>query len=105
VLDSVAFVPYQGHHLVIDNFFQVLDPNIVSTLIFSQDSRVNEAGSYKEVLVDEVEEILQVDIYVRFGVDGGLLTGQQVIELHNSHWNSFKLLCLDHELSELDVFN
>ena len=52
-----------------------------------------------------MQKILQVSIDSSLGINSGLLTSKEVIKLYDSYWNSFVFLSLDHELSQLDIFD
>lgn len=50
-----------------------------------------------------MNEILQIGVDARLGVDGFLLAGQKMKELHDTNRDGLIFLRLDHELPQLDV--
>lgn len=104
-LHGFTSISYWFHSFVVDSFLQVADPEVFSQSTVTYDSRLDKSGGDEEVLVDVVQQVLEVDIYACFGVNCGLFIRQKVIELHYAHRHCLVFLCLDHELTELDILD
>ena len=104
-LDGLAPVLNWFDGLLVDSLLQVADPEVFSQGAVAYDSRLDESGGDEEVLVDVVEQVLEVDVHARFGVDCGLFVRQEVVELHDTHRHGLVFLCLDHELAQLYVLD
>lgn len=91
------------YDLAVNGFLQVLDPHVSRIALFVDYSGVYEFGGHEEVLVDVVEQILQVGVHARLRVNSGLLTSNEVVELHNADCNGLILLGLEHQLAHLNV--
>ena len=104
-LDCLGLVPNGRNNLIVDDLLEGLNPGVVLAAVLVNDPGMNEPASDQEVLVDEVQQVLQVHIHIRLSVDCLLVACQEVVELNYSDRYRLKLLGLDHQLSELDIFN
>lgn len=57
----------------------------------------------EEVLVDIEQEVLQIGVDVGFGVNGGRVGHEQVVELHHSDCDCLELLALQHHLLQMRI--
>ena len=53
--------------------------------------------------MDVMNEVLQIGVDAGLGVDGFLVTGQKMEELHDTYRDRLIFLCLDHQLPELNI--
>jgi len=102
-LNSFTLVLDSLDDLTVNGFLEILDPHVSRVALFVDYSRMDEFRSHQEVLMDVMEQILQVSVHTCLGVDRGLLTGDEVVELHDSYCNGLVLLSLNHQLAHLNV--
>jgi hypothetical protein len=79
-LDCIQSISNGLKQFLLSLGFEVANPRVFS-FVSLDDARVEELSKDKEVLVDEVKQVLQISIHTGFSVNCGLLMGKQVEEL------------------------
>lgn len=102
-LHSLSIIFNLFHYFFINYLFQVTNPHILGLIGTICNMILDEVRSNQEVLMNVMHQVLKVSVHTCFGIDGGLLTCKEMVELYNTYGYSFKLLSLDHQLSYLDI--
>ena len=86
----------------VQHFLHLVKPEVVLVPV-SVDTRPKKFCSNQEVLMDIVQQILQISIHTRFCINSFHVASKQVIKLYDTYRYGFKLLRLNHLVSELHV--